>query len=236
MIDLEKLQNLPFRSRIKSGVYRWQAKWRSDAHSVNGLKYWKRVDRNIENNIGKSFDMAFHYYCKQVPKYQQKFFLDEFHSYPDYCRRYKHYIDDNGNIQAPTRVNYKRPIIVRSIDYRVKYRLKKIKHLWDDRELDYLPWWVDPNDYEKIVYGQSWQYENRRDPGLRKYNQKRKQEAKVRNRKEKVAAKTKSLQDFYDTLRLQKIQEREHKNLDMLKRCPHSYDPYSYLPKNYKSS
>lgn len=58
-------------------------------------------------------------------------------------------------------------------------------------------------------------------------------EAKVRDRKEKVAIKDKSLQDFYDILKLQKIKEREHKNLDMLKRCPHSYDPYSYLPKNY---
>jgi len=74
--------------------------WRhrhSENHRVNDIWPWDRIDKLLKKYIGKPFDDAFSYYCKQVPKYQQHIFLEYF-SPSHYRWRDEYYIDDDGLI------------------------------------------------------------------------------------------------------------------------------------------
>lgn len=94
---------LPYRESIqRSNIYAqtWDTRRKSDYHKVDGYYPWKRIDRILENNIGKSFDGAFSYYCRKSPKYQQKLFEETINR--NWSRRWgKDYIvDENGLIQG----------------------------------------------------------------------------------------------------------------------------------------
>ena len=99
---INSFDKLPFRESRKEFLTRkygnmynlnkFDQPWHKD------LIYYKLADYILNNNIGKSFDMAFHYYCTKVPKYQQCLFLQNFRTYNRY------YIDENGLIKKN---NYK---------------------------------------------------------------------------------------------------------------------------------
>lgn len=79
-------------------------------------KYYKLAYRILDNNINKSFDMAFHYYCTKIEQRYQKQFLKDFNG----SRFNDYYIDDNGLIQLNKNVyRYKKnkPSIFYSSDY-----------------------------------------------------------------------------------------------------------------------
>lgn len=81
---------------------------------------WNIAIRIIENNIGKSFNLAFSYFCKKVPKHEQYYFLREFEN--PFRLNYYPYIDNNGNIQKEERRKIKKQeIIIRSKDYTEEY-------------------------------------------------------------------------------------------------------------------
>lgn len=81
-IDIDKLEELPKRmSRYQyldsKGLNMYDLD-KFDHPWYRDLKYWEIRKRILENNIGKSFDLAFSYYCKLVPKRLQHEFLEEF--------------------------------------------------------------------------------------------------------------------------------------------------------------
>ena len=56
---------------------RWEYR-KSYSHPVKHMSPWDRIDKLLRKYIGKPFDDAFSYYCKQVPTYQQHIFLEYF--------------------------------------------------------------------------------------------------------------------------------------------------------------
>jgi hypothetical protein len=101
--DFENKYCLPYRESIqRSNIYAksFDHRRKSDYHKVDGYYPYKRIKRILENNVGKSFDGAFSYYCRKSPKYQQKLFDETINR--NWSRRWgKDYIiDDNGLIQG----------------------------------------------------------------------------------------------------------------------------------------
>jgi len=67
-------------------------------------KYYKAKDRILHHYIGKSFDDAFSYYCKLVPKHYQHLFLEEFET--PFSRWSGWSLDENKNIVYKKRERY----------------------------------------------------------------------------------------------------------------------------------
>jgi hypothetical protein len=61
------------------------------------------ADRILKNNIGKSFDLAFSYYCKKVRKFHQEIFLNKVKSKKSHHYFFPVYsVDDSGRIAVST--------------------------------------------------------------------------------------------------------------------------------------
>ena len=76
----EELSNkycLPYRERMKYINDKYNNYYWSYI-PTNDIYPWKRIQRILDHNIGKSFDKAYSYYCRRVPGYQQHLFLEEF--------------------------------------------------------------------------------------------------------------------------------------------------------------
>lgn len=206
MVNIEYFKELPFREGMKR-PYGWDACSNFDSwHSTSGIPVWKRVKRILNDNVGKSFDMAFHYYCKHVPKYQQEIFLREFSTFPECWRIYHpgYYIDDNGDIQKVYK-QHKRLIKIYSDDYRVAYKPKKYYHQqWKNKERSEIPWYESKNDYEKIIYGTVQEFESRRHPTVIKYRRNEHRKNKLKERQRKAENKARSLEIFNRSIQLQK--------------------------------
>ena len=219
-------ENLPFREKMKGGRRSWEyriARW----HSVQNILVWKRIERVLANNNGKSFAMAFHYYCTQVPKYQQHFFLNKFKQHRRYwldtCD-----IDLSGNIIYKP-YKYKRVYKIYSDDYRILWRHKKLNYITRERL-----WYKSADEYEEVIEGQVWEFESRRDPVLRAYNRKKQQRKKIEDRKRKALKKETSLAIFnYSMARLRHkiLEERE---LDKLKAQQAGFDETSFTGEHYQ--
>lgn len=115
--QLDKAETLPFRCNNFNN-----RKYRHYFHSENNP--WKIVKRVLNNNIDKSFALAFSYYCSKVEQRYYKEFLEEFYDrgwrwiIPNY------YIDDNGLIQTNIKPKEKKPIIIYSKNYKTELRHK----------------------------------------------------------------------------------------------------------------
>lgn len=131
MVDIEKLENLPFKENKSANLTRRYG------NVYNVLDYRRFSDKmkspyNISEvvlkaNIGKSFDMAFHYYCTKVDKQHQHIFLDNFNIQRRW-RNYGYFIDEQGNIQDTPYKKYKAPIVIMSADYKTELRHKVTGH------------------------------------------------------------------------------------------------------------
>ena len=137
--NIEDLEELPIDTlslKITKSLIKY-TRWNyygSDIHDTDNISPYTRVKRIIENNIGKSFSLAFSYYCKQVPKYQQHVFLEEFNN--DINSRYTQYfyIDEDGLIQRKKDIKRrfvkpKREYTVQSDDYKFVLVHKITGHL-----------------------------------------------------------------------------------------------------------
>lgn len=164
-----KLKLYKFRSRYSGGTW----------HDVDNIDPNTRAERIIIKYIGRPFDAAFSLYCKQAPKYQQKFFLEFFE---EIVRRVYHqyYIDKNGLIQENYAKNkYKGPYFYKSIDYQSEMRHK----ITGARMPDYT--WnrkgFDINDYHKVII-KGWE---------KKFNSKRDTEfVRLKTEKQKALSRT----------------------------------------------
>jgi len=118
---------------------RWWERSHPADHPINNIHPYTRVKRILLHNIGKSFDTTFSYFCKQVPQYQQHWFLDEFSAKYRYGSEH-FYIDEDGNIQAiPNTWFYRRyveksstEVSIISDDYETELRHKETGHKYND--------------------------------------------------------------------------------------------------------
>lgn len=222
MINFNHLEQLPFREAMKR-PYGWRTHDRhSERHSVDHISYWKRVRRNIHNNIGKSFAMAFHYYCTQVPKYQQGLFLDEFaNKYIRYRYFNDCYIDEEGNIQKIPSTRLKKTYKVYSDDYRIKWIHKKYKNVIYQR-----PWAID--NYIQSYDGTVQEFNSRKHPVYVKYARKKYTEYLREDKLRKKLEKQKSLEIFNKSIKDQKDAIKRQRELDILKRDQAGFDENSF--------
>lgn len=110
-LDIEKLDSLPYwenraayLTRKHGNMYNLR---RFDHPWETGHKYnpYKIVQRIIDNNINKSFDMAFHYACTKLKKQDQWIFLREFEPKTRYWFADSYYVEDDI-IKIHKRIRY----------------------------------------------------------------------------------------------------------------------------------
>ena len=141
-----------------------------DYHSVDGIYPSTRICRIAEKFVGKSANEAFSIYCKQVPKYQQKFFWEQIVPNTIINRRYSwhtFFVDEDGNIQKnDRRWKTKKSVTYYSDDYKTELRhkvtgKKKPEYWWlwkkyskYGKEEDYVP---------TVVSGYAIEFESKKD-------------------------------------------------------------------------
>lgn len=137
--QLDKADILPFRCNrayhltTKYGSMWNLPKWDGYHKDEKHKWYWVIADDIAKNNIGKSFALAFSYYCKKVEKRYQYEFLEMFISKYRFYDKPNYIIDENGNIQIGyQRKKYKRNIIFESDDYKTEQVHKDTLHTIND--------------------------------------------------------------------------------------------------------
>jgi len=93
--DIEKLDNLPSKQPLN---HSWKRR-KYDSTFGKRNPYFTAI-KILDNNIGKSFDLAYSYYCKNTRKENRDVFLSYVH--PKDCQMYSYeyyIIDENGLIQ-----------------------------------------------------------------------------------------------------------------------------------------
>ena len=105
---------------------RWFGSRKYPDHDTDGISPYKRTERICEAFIGKQFNKAFSEYCKQVPAYQQKYFLQTFEPqrwHNEYWDFY--FVDKQGNIQKHKGTRRKKKgVFYYSDDYKTELRHK----------------------------------------------------------------------------------------------------------------
>lgn len=246
-------EELPYRSSMRKSQYSgpWYYRYKG-AERINGQSIYKILHRTLEKNVGKSFDLAFSYFCKLVPKKYQNLFLNEFR------RRYRgetdYIIDNNGNIQVNPNGMYKN-----FGRYKGPYKFsitpdkeewhKKIEYL-THRELlslisSKIPWYWSPitydsfyeipwrvrNQYEKvIVLGKSIEFESQRNSKFKQLKAERRAKKRKADREDKKIRAQKS----YSFLTKSEQAIIDARKNDLVNRDRHGFDDMSF--KNRKES
>lgn len=222
MCNIEKLESLPQRESRKSYLTRiygnmWNLRrfdsWGGFENKVDPYSLSNRI---IKNNIGKSFDMAFHYYCNSINKRYQYIFLDQFRKY----RHYKpiFYIDENGIIcKNEFSRNKPKSVIFKSFDYKEKNDtvFKKNK---DTGKFEY---------QNNVILESGWwlEFESNKDI---KYKTLLKQKRQLL-RLDKKKCKTNN-DKYYDWVLFKENYNKKHKDdkIDMVKLEAHGFDKNSF--------
>ncbi len=224
--------NLPFKLPMKyfrkgkERRYSWG--WRYQI--IDHKPIWGIVERVLTNNIGKSFDMAFHYYCTLVPKQYQNDFYNQFgeESTVRYRSYDRYYIDEFGLIQKNKFVRNKRPLVIKSLDYKEWY-VHKIYNF----KVDHLRWEDNVSHYQKCSTGNIWTFESKNDPLYRKLTRARYKRQRKENRDHKKRQKLLSEKIFHTSIALCKEQVKKQKELDILKRNAAGFDETSFIGEAY---
>jgi len=223
MIDIEKLETLPHWENKRAYFVRNHGSYynRKNHHSRNRSPY-KIAERILKNNIGKSFDLAFHYYCTKIDKKDQYIFFTWFED-KRFRRFCGYHLDENNNIYYIPFKRGKRNIFY-SIDYKTEYRhkltgRKKPEYYWlykkYKNENDYVPY---------IIQGFEKEFDSKNNREFRKL--KAEKVAKQR----KLARETKKLKEdkmyefmtqYYKRL---KEEKQKQKQLNEIKIISHGFD------------
>lgn len=153
---LDEADNLPQKAQVKCKHYRRWSKASNDYHAIDDIFPWNRVNRIISQYLGKSFNDAFSKYCEQVPKYQQKIFLEQFEQRNRSEAEY--YIDNNGNIQLSKPINvYRGPYSISSNDFKVESKHKITGHKEKDfkrvyKQIPYLEYNYYTKKCDKLAF------------------------------------------------------------------------------------
>jgi hypothetical protein len=174
---------------------RWFGSRGSTYHDVDGVSPFKRIERICESFLGKQFDKAFAEYCKQVPVYQQKFFLQEFEPkrwHSEYWDFY--YVDKQGNIQKNRGTHHKKgkKVYYYSDDYKTELRHKvtgesKPEFSWLMKKWKY----KDEDFVQTVVSGYAREFSSGKDPEFMRLvaDQKKRRAKEARLREKEAAAK-----------------------------------------------
>jgi hypothetical protein len=220
--QIEKVQELPNRVGHGKDVSRnrWNGK-HSTYHSVDGVYPYRRIRRLLKASVGKSFDDVFSKYCKEVPVYQQQFFLQEFEETNRGYSFYKYFIDDDGIIQRYKPENeYKGPFCFESIDAQWERRhkvtgKKEPEYFWNKTK-EYRP-----NDYESVlVKGWVKYFDSRQDPEYKRLNSE-KQKTLSKIHQEKYGTPKISDEQFRTILKAKELKEKAE---DLVKIEAHGFD------------
>lgn len=222
---LDEIDSLPYNIGIgkNKAIKGW---WRNHSngtwHNIEGVNPWVRVKRLLMGSIGLKFNDIFRKYCKQVPKYQQSIFLDQFewNFFPNMRYYNDYYVDDDGLIQLTKKIGeYKGPYKFVSLDAKYERRHK----VTGKKEPEYT--WVvkgyDKNDYESVlISGYELYFDSKNDPRyIRLKAEKNKQQS--RERKARYGPPKLTLEDFRRILREKELKEKE---LNLIKIESHGFD------------
>jgi len=155
--QLEKADTLPFRIGHRKEIKTSNDCWRLRNHYYHSdYNPWKTAKRIIKNNIGKSFSLAFSYFCS---KFEQRYYNEFLELFKSTYRRFNnpdYYIDDNGLIQTNIKSKEKKEVIFTSSDYKTKLAHKDTKHwfdnfyeVWTKKEVTYTKKLTDGSIYER---------------------------------------------------------------------------------------
>jgi len=219
---IEQYENMPYRSSIwdfiprqgkASANKRYRRRDYRD-YTLGDYNVYQITQRVIENNIGKSFSMAFSYFCTLVPKYLQYKFLEEFEYNSRYMISYaKYYIDTKGNIQKfleeePKKI-YKIQIKPDVIEYKIKrYHWFGSEEKWVNIIPTYFPssWIIKTRVVEDgCIY-----FESKNDPRFKRIMGERTKAFKKKAKKIKP-----NIEDFRHILRAKQLKEKEETRLKL---------------------
>lgn len=233
--QLEKVETLPFRCNNFNN-----RKYRHYFHSEDNP--WKSSKRIVKNNIGKSFSLAFSYFCSKFEQRYYKEFLELFKSTyrrfdnPDY------YIDDNGLIQTNIEPKERKPIIVYSKDYKtenyniltglpiikidwkyIKGKYRKIVYGKEKKNKWFKDWYYLNDNLigERIISGSKQVFESRNDPRYIRITSERDKQLKIQHKLEKSKRWKISNEEFRRLLKEKELKERQ---LNLIKIESHGFD------------
>jgi hypothetical protein len=229
---IDKFDKLPYRESINRIKFDHWTNGKSYIHPINSISPYTRIERILQNNIGKSFDLVFSYYCKQVPKYQQHLFLEEFTKYNRWRSRYSYYYtDDEGNIQHWEKQYPKKPIKFNIIPNVYGYQYEsngKIKIQL--KEPLFWKWggsWRNTAYTQILLKDNALYFESKNDRTFKRLNAEKIQKHKLECKREKKTPKL-SQQEFRAILNAKKLKDKEE---NLAKIISHGFDPITSFTK-----
>lgn len=139
---IEQYENMPFRESTRKKHS--NRSWEYSIEKIGDYTLYRITKKVIRNNIGKSFAMAFHYFCTLVPKYLQYYFLEEFEKNEKHWRYWNtYYIDEQGLIQEHKKETVKKEITIQLKPNKYLYLIKDQYHTGKYKWVDYQPKYVD---------------------------------------------------------------------------------------------
>lgn len=221
MIDIEKLDALPKRQGRKERIVEILGSMHNMRDPVDEENDpWKIAGRVAKAYIGKNWDKAFSYYCKQVPvgrRWRYEAFMRLFNGYYRWNSD-KWGIDKNNCI---TFTPYKRN--KRIIFYSIDYRTELFHKVTGAKRSDY--YWAKKtykdSDYEyRIVQGWEKEFKTRKDPEYIRLSAEKKQ-MKARMQRE---FQKQEEQRYFDMLTRneRKLLEEKEKNSQVIQ--AHGFD------------
>jgi len=222
MIDIEKLENLPYRESNKH--HKWKHNYKDDeCHKVGDYYPYTIAQRIITKYLGRTFEEAFSHYCRLVPKYQQKYFLKEFAPEWGYAN---YYIDEFGKIQEYMITKPKKSICINKIPN--LYLEKAYRYPWSWERTTWKIIQAYPNRYDNSYpAGEYWHkqyfilikdnaeyFESKQDRRFKRYySEKRRQKILNSRRSKKIPILTEL--EFRRILREKVLREKEETRIKL---------------------
>ncbi len=243
-LNEKQIELLPFReSRVAYSV-REKTFYAPYDHYYNAdTNPYKICEYILNNNIGKSFNLAFHYYCKLVKKYDQHIFLEKFQD-KNHWKYNPWSLDENNNIVF---INWREPkkYYFYSEDYKTELRHKitghakkefnpkysykyheRYKHKYRTEKIEYYNYKnrykAQDSDFEPIVVsGFEMKFESKNDSRFKKLNAEH--QSKLRKRQREADRLKKQIE--YSFLSKTEIELKKEKQLNLQKIISHGFDP-----------
>ena len=218
---------------------------------TDGVSPWKRSVYILESHVGKKFDTAFSLWCKQTPKHQQHFFLEQIDPRED-CktRRWSYnwyYVDSNGIIRKRKNVfpwrKSERKVTFKSDDYKTELRhkvtglpQKSLSHSElraqfpneKGKELHELRKMYDAQFEPVIVEGWVKTFKNARDPEYQRLQAERLQKQELARRRQKKEQAEKAYRFTHET----EEQRAARITANFFKILKHGFDPKTSFHKD----
>lgn len=218
---------------------------------TDGISPWKRSTYILEKHVGKGFDKAFSLWCKQTPKWQQHFFLEQIDPSEDTKgRRWTYnwyYVDSNGIIRKRKNIfpwrKSDRKVTFKSDDYKTEPRHKVTglpkKSLSHSEIRAMFPKEKDKSYYELLkLYDQQFEevcvegwiktFKNAKDPEYQRLQAERLRKLELDRRRQKKAQSEKAYRFTHET----EEQRAARITANFFKILKHGFDPKTSFHKD----